>query len=116
MKPLNAGHARNVGLELIKVSTIKHVVIVDDDIDVRNGTAVEWAIATRVQADRDVIVIPNLSSMALDPSQPNFPSGIGAKMIVDATLPQHGGDGLIEFRAEDLAAVDGRWSEYGLGG
>ena len=116
MKPLNAGHARNVGLELIKVSTIKHVVIVDDDIDVRDGTAVEWAIATRVQADRDVIVIPNLSSMALDPSQPNFPSGIGAKMIVDATLPQRGGDGLIEFRAEDLAAVDGRWSEYGLGG
>lgn len=116
MRPLNAGHARNVGLELIKVSTIKHVVIVDEDIDVRDPNAVEWAIATRVQADRDVIIIPNLSSMALDPSQPNFPSGIGAKMIVDATLPQRGGDGLIEFRPEDLAAVDNRWSAYGLDG
>ena len=34
---------------------LKHVVVVDDDIDINNPTDVEWAIATRVQGDKDVI-------------------------------------------------------------
>ena len=33
---------------------LKHVVVVDDDIDVNDPTDVEWAIATRVQGDKDV--------------------------------------------------------------
>jgi 2,5-furandicarboxylate decarboxylase 1 len=116
MQPNREGHARNVGLELIKVSTVKHVVVVDPDVDVRDPVAVEWAIATRVQADRDVIIIPNLSGMALDPSQPHIPTGLGAKMIIDATLPIGAASGLIEFDPERLEAVDRRWEEYGFPG
>jgi 2,5-furandicarboxylate decarboxylase 1 len=114
MKQLKVGQARNVGLDLIKNATIKHVTIVDDDIDVRDPNAVEWAIATRVQADRDVIIIPNLAGMGLDPSQPSFPSGLGAKMIIDATLPMNGSEALVVLPEEGLAAVRERWAQYGF--
>jgi hypothetical protein len=49
---------------------LKHVVVVDDDIDVNNPMDVEWAIATRVQGDRDVFVIPGARAKPLDPSLP----------------------------------------------
>ena len=69
---------------------LKHVVIVDDDIDVFDGNEVEWAIATRVQADKDVLIVSGTRSKPLDPSIP--PSAVGmlpttAKMGIDATIP-----------------------------
>jgi 2,5-furandicarboxylate decarboxylase 1 len=47
---------------------IKHAVIVDDDIDVHDPARVLWALATRFQADRDIIVVPNVRGYAEDPS------------------------------------------------
>ena len=69
---------------------IKHVVIVDDDIDVFDPNAVEWAIATRVQADKDVLIVSGARAKPLDPSIP--PVAVGtvpttAKMGIDATIP-----------------------------
>ena len=49
---------------------LKHVVVVDDDIDVFDPTDVEWAIATRVQGDRDVMIVGNARAKPLDPSLP----------------------------------------------
>jgi 3-polyprenyl-4-hydroxybenzoate decarboxylase len=46
---------------------------------------VEWAINTRVQADRDVLILPNLQSHTLDPSAPA--ERTSAKMGIDATVP-----------------------------
>jgi 2,5-furandicarboxylate decarboxylase 1 len=69
---------------------IKHVVVVDDDIDVFDPTEVEWAIATRVQGDRDIIVVSNARAKPLDPSLPQG-SGVvptGAKIGIDATIPE----------------------------
>lgn len=63
---------------------VKHIVIVDKDIDIFNMADVEWAIATRVQASRDVIIIPNASGNTLDPSAKR---GISDKMGIDATVP-----------------------------
>ena len=48
--------------------SLKHVVIVDDDVDPFDPAAVEWAIATRFQADRDLVVLPDQPSSSLDPS------------------------------------------------
>jgi 2,5-furandicarboxylate decarboxylase 1 len=64
-------------------------VIVDDDIDVFDGTEVEWAVATRVQADRDVMVISGARSKPLDPSLPPVPGRIPTtgKLGIDATIP-----------------------------
>jgi 2,5-furandicarboxylate decarboxylase 1 len=62
-------------------------VIVDEDIDPGSPEQVEWAIATRVQADRDVLVIPDQTGSSLDPSAKHRPGKKSrtAKMIVDAT-------------------------------
>ncbi len=64
---------------------IKHVFVVDADIDVYREEEVWWAIATRVQADEDVDIIKNVKGNTLDPSQRD--DIMGTKMIVDATKP-----------------------------
>ena len=72
----------------LSVADMKHVVVVDDDIDVFDGVDVEWAIATRVQADKDVLIISGARSKPLDPSLPPVPGRIPvtAKMGIDATI------------------------------
>lgn len=62
---------------------IKHVFVVDHDIDIYNDQRVQWAVGTRVQADRDVFVVGNVRGADLDPS--DLQDGITAKMGVDAT-------------------------------
>jgi UbiD family decarboxylase len=114
IKQLRAGQARNVGFELIKSNLVKHVVVVDEDIDVRDPAAVEWAIATRVQGAKDILVAPRTAGMPLDPSQYDFPSGLGDKVIVDATRSFGHHEELIEFPPELEAAVAEKWGRYGF--
>lgn len=66
--------------------SLKHVVIVDDDIDIYSPASVEWAIATRVQADKDTIILSNQKGSSLDPSADPHTYAT-AKMGVDATKP-----------------------------
>ncbi len=63
---------------------IKHVIVVDDDVDVHDPEMVEWALATRFQADRDLVIVENAQGSKLDPSNDD---GFGAKMGMDATKP-----------------------------
>jgi 2,5-furandicarboxylate decarboxylase 1 len=63
---------------------VKQVIVVDEDVDIHNPTEVEWAVATRFQADRDLVIVPNSQGSKLDPSTHN---GVGAKMGLDATKP-----------------------------
>jgi UbiD family decarboxylase len=67
------------------VDFVKHVVVVDSDIDVFREEEVLWAVATRVQADQDVDIIKNVKGATLDPSQTD--DIMGTKMIIDATKP-----------------------------
>ncbi len=67
------------------VDFVKHVFVVDADVDVYREEEVLWAVATRVQADQDVDIIKNVKGNTLDPSQTD--DIMGAKMIVDATKP-----------------------------
>ena len=86
-----AGEGKNALLAALSVMDLKHVVVVDEDIDVHNPMDVEWAIATRVQADRDVFIIPGARAKPLDPSLPVMPPGVvpvGAKVGIDATIPE----------------------------
>ena len=64
---------------------VKHVVVVDADINIYNEEEVMWAVATRVQADQDVDIIKNVKGNTLDPSQTD--DIMTAKMIIDATRP-----------------------------
>ena len=63
-------------------------IAVDEDIDIFNEEEVLWAVATRVQADRDVFIIPDVICNKLDPSSRE---GISAKMGIDATIPLNRG-------------------------
>ncbi|NYE24506.1 UbiD family decarboxylase [Pigmentiphaga litoralis] len=86
-----AGEGKNALLAALSVMDLKHVVVVDDDIDVFNGEEVEWAIATRVQGDRDIFIIPGARAKPLDPSLAVMPPGVvptGAKVGIDATISE----------------------------
>ena len=62
--------------------SMKHVIIVDEDIDIFDDRQVEWAVATRFQADR-MIRVPGAAGSSLDPSA----EGTTWKMGLDATIP-----------------------------
>ena len=66
--------------------SLKHVVIVDDDIDIYNPASVEWAIATRLQADKGVVILSGQKGSSLDPSADPHTYAT-SKMGIDATRP-----------------------------
>jgi len=77
---------RNVILSLLSLGIgLKQVIVVDDDIDPLDPMQVDWALATRMQADKDVIIIPRIACSTLDPSvpEPRVTAGLG----IDATAP-----------------------------
>jgi 2,5-furandicarboxylate decarboxylase 1 len=65
------------------VGTVKTVIVVNDDVDIFDDEQVGWAVSTRVQADRDLTVVPNVRGSSLDPSAPD---GVTAKLAIDATV------------------------------
>lgn len=78
-----AGDARKVILgALSAVNLIKQVTVVDDDIDPWDETAVQWAIATRMRAERDIVTVPG---MRTDRSEPMKLGGTITKFGFDAT-------------------------------
>jgi UbiD family decarboxylase len=70
-------------------TSLKHVVIVDTDIDLHDPADVEWAVATRFQADRDLVILEDQPSSSLDPSARQVPGQKArtTKMGLDATIP-----------------------------
>jgi 2,5-furandicarboxylate decarboxylase 1 len=62
---------------------LKYVVCFDTDIDIENGAQMSWALATRVQADRDVLILPGVLGTDLDLSAPQ--EGVLTKVGIDAT-------------------------------
>jgi len=70
-------------------TSLKHCVIVDEDIDICNPSAVEWAIATRFRADSRLYVFKDQPSSSLDPmaDKPPKEKARVAKMGLDATIP-----------------------------
>ncbi len=64
------------------VSLVKNVTVVDDDIDPWEESRVEWAVATRMKADRDIVVVPGART---DRSEPLKSMGTVAKLGLDAT-------------------------------
>jgi len=80
-----AGLARQVLVALLGLDPyVKLAIAVDDDVDVRRDDEIQWALATRFQADRDVVVIPEMPGSMLDPSSA---MGITARLALDATAP-----------------------------
>jgi UbiD family decarboxylase len=79
------GDAKNAIMAAFAAHTsLKHVVVVDEDIDPNDPDEVEYAIATRVNGDRDLMVITGVRGSSLDPCQ--LEDGTNVKVGVDATM------------------------------
>jgi 2,5-furandicarboxylate decarboxylase 1 len=80
------GGARNaIAAILGSAANIKHVFVVDPDVDVFSEEEMEWALATRFQADRDLVELHGLRKAPLDPSAEG---AVGSKVGFDLTLPR----------------------------
>jgi UbiD family decarboxylase len=66
--------------------SVKHVVVLDDDIDVENPEMIEWAIATRCKGGEDILIIPSIRGSTLEPRSVN---GVGDKVVLIAIKPRN---------------------------
>ncbi|CAG9185207.1 Gallate decarboxylase [Cupriavidus laharis] len=129
------GEAKNVILSAFGAHyDIKQVIVVDTDVDVHDPAEVEWAVATRFQADQDLVVIAGAQGSVLDPSttvaaslagidnpEPHL-QGICAKMGLDATRPvKYSGHVFTRVRIPGESTIDvqalvsadpSRWKAY----
>lgn len=121
MKKQYPGHAKRVMMGvwsyLRQFMYTKFVIVVDDDIDVRNWKDVIWAISTRVDPARDITLIENTPIDYLDFASPV--SGLGSKMGLDATN-KIGGETTREWGkpitmdAQVIKKIDDIWQELGI--
>ncbi|MDF2873380.1 MAG: ubiD 2 [Sporomusa sp.] len=77
---------------LMAMMGVKLITVVDDDIDIYDDEQVRWAVALRMQADKDVLIVSNLQAKHVDPSvrSSELPKGqmpTTSKMGIDATIP-----------------------------
>jgi 2,5-furandicarboxylate decarboxylase 1 len=104
IKKTKEGEAKNVIFAaLTSHVNLKHVIVVDDDIDIYDPKDVEWAIATRVQGDEDIIIIPNALGHTLDRSSKD---GITAKVGIDATIPLDRKQDFVRVKYWNLDKID----------
>ncbi|HET6550177.1 MAG TPA: UbiD family decarboxylase [Solirubrobacter sp.] len=87
------------------IRDIKQVTVVDDDVDPFDPKDVEWAVSTRFQADRDLVVISGAKGNELDPST-RATGAVTAKMGIDATKPLEGGSRFEKVRIPGEDAID----------
>lgn len=115
------GHAKRVMMAvwsyLRQFMYTKFVIVVDDDIDVRDWKDVVWAVSTRMDPARDITLIENTPIDYLDFASPE--SGLGSKIGFDATTkipPETHREWGRPLRMEEemIERVTRRWSEYGL--
>src|SRR5438552_24391 len=121
MKKQYAGHAKRVMFGvwsfLRQFMYTKFIVVVDEDVDVRDWKEVIWAITTRVDPTRDTVLVDNTPIDYLDFASPV--SGLGSKMGIDATNKWPGETTrewgrTIEMTPAVKARVDELWKELGL--
>jgi 4-hydroxy-3-polyprenylbenzoate decarboxylase len=121
MKKQYPGHAKRVMFGvwsyLRQFMYTKFIVVVDDDIDVRDWKEVVWAITTRVDPARDTLIAENTPIDYLDFASPV--AGLGSKMGIDATHKWPAETARIWGRpiamdADVKRRVDALWKELGL--
>ena len=123
MRKAYPGHAKRVMMGvwsyLRQFLYTKMVIVVDDDIDVRDWADVAWAMATRMDPARDTTIIEATPIDYLDFASPE--SGLGGKIGLDATtkLPPETSrewGRAIRMSDEVIARIDQLWSQLGLPG
>ncbi|AVR87757.1 4-hydroxy-3-polyprenylbenzoate decarboxylase [Thauera aromatica] len=115
------GHAKRVMFGiwsfLRQFMYTKFIIVVDDDVDIRDWKEVIWALTTRIDATRDTTLVDNTPIDYLDFASPV--AGLGSKMGLDATNKWAGetnrewGRPIVMDEAVKRR-VDARWAEFGL--
>ena len=117
------GHVRDIMGHVLGCPgiAVKHCTIVDEDIDPWDAFQVEWAVATRVQADRDIEIIKKGKSYGFDVSQVPSQRGWSSWLGIDATIPTEAYERegkpfpqSSEPPEELLVKVRARWEGYGF--
>lgn len=132
------GHAKEVALCIwgagLPMWYCKNVIVVDDDIDIHNFESLEWAVAYRVDAgSNDIVIVPGTKGSPLDPSIPwkyrvdfvKYGASRWDRVLIDATInwehepqEQYGGKRYppVSFLIdpEDRELIEKRWNEYGI--
>ena len=98
----------------------KFLIVVDDDIDVRNPFEVEWAMNFRAQPAKDLMIAENVLALGLDPStapvevpEQDPRRRTGSKVLIDATR-KHTYPAPARVPEEHMDAVRRAWSNYGF--
>lgn len=117
--PSDEGRQRQAAfLAFSAFSELKHVILVDEDVDIYDTDDVLWALNTRYQGDVDTVFIPGVRCHPLDPSSdpaynPGISDrGISCKTIYDCTVPYHLKDSFV--RARFMEVDFKKWTEKGL--
>ncbi len=116
MKPRHPGHSKKVGRLVAAMSPIKRVTVVDDDVDIRDHTHVEWAMNSRYNPARDTVLIDDVYfPINMDPSvrSQTSQSTMGSKVVCDATLKIDAGTFSLPPKEIMMKALD-LWNEIGL--
>jgi 4-hydroxy-3-polyprenylbenzoate decarboxylase len=99
----------------------KWVIVVDDDINIFDRRQVEWALATRVQPHRDIIVTDdryfgNQLDPSIHPEKRRYPYGQSSRIGIDATTKFKGDEfpPVVRSGEEQMKIVERRWKEYGF--
>ena len=98
----------------------KITVVVDDDIDIQDDFAIDWALSWRVRPDRDIYIERDVQAVGLDPSQgpPTVPQHhpsrqVGSRVAIDATR-KHDYPAVSLPPKEHLDRIARNWKEYGI--
>jgi 4-hydroxy-3-polyprenylbenzoate decarboxylase len=101
-----------------QLSLTKMFVVVDHYIDINNMNEVIWAITTKADPKRDVLIIDNAPTDTLDPASPLL--NLGSKLGIDATTTwkeegyQRDIQEEVKVDEETRILVDRKWSNYGF--
>ena len=101
-----------------QLSLTKVLVVVDHNINVNNINEVIWAITTKADPKRDVLIIDNAPTDTLDPASPLL--NLGSKMGIDATTTwkeegyQRDIQEEVNVDIQTKTLVDKKWTEYGF--
>jgi len=137
IKKTYRGQAKQMGLAVfgaaIPYYVAKNVIVVDEDIDIYDFEAIEWAFAHRFNPLVDLVVIPDLPGTVIDPSIPpeqrdlvKFGGGISHRTLIDTTRTfrfgrreEWGGDFYppvtYNLTDEEKKLGQKKWVELGLG-
>jgi UbiD family decarboxylase len=114
--PQFPGHGKRVGRTIADITALKRVTVVDEDVDIRDHTHVDWALNSRFSPQRDTIVLDECYvPIQMDPSVRDAHGNVtpGSKLVLDATQKIDSGPFSLPPKDVMMKALD-VWKDCGL--